>query len=219
MVENGVHVYANRRFLDMFGYDDQEEVVGKPLSALVHAEDLERITNYISRSLPHKGSGRSKKKEPGGQVYEFRGITKDGSVIYLEGSDTGIAFHGRAVAMCFVRDITRRKETEEAIRRLNSELEERIREGTARLESTNRLLEQEVAERKSVEAALRASEARYRAIVQDQSELVCRFLPDTILTFVNDAFCRFFGAGHDALVGRELRSSYVRKDPRRDGRG
>lgn len=73
MVENGVHVYANRRFLDMFGYDDQEEVVGKPLSALVHAEDLERITNYISRSLPHKGSGRSKKRNPADRCMSSEG--------------------------------------------------------------------------------------------------------------------------------------------------
>jgi PAS domain S-box-containing protein len=195
MVENGVHVYANRRFLDMFGYDDQAQVVGKPLAALVHPEDLERISNYISRS---------RKGEAASQVYEFRGIRRDGSIIYLEGSDTGIAFHGRTAAMCFVRDITHRKETEDAIRRLNSELESRIQEGTARLESTNRLLELEIAERKSVEAALRAQEARYRAIVQDQSELVCRFLPDMTLTFVNDAFCRFFGAAHDALVGHSL---------------
>jgi PAS domain S-box-containing protein len=195
MVENGIHVYANRRFLDIFGYDDQQEIVGKPLESLVYPEDLERIANYI---------GRRRKGETASQVYEFRGIRKDGAIIYLEGSDTGIAFHGRAVAMCFIRDITHRKETEEAIRRLNSELELRIREGTARLESTNRLLEQEIVERKSAEAALRASEVRYRAIVQDQSELICRFFPDTTLTFVNEAFCRFFGVTHDELVGRSF---------------
>lgn len=204
MVENGVHVYANLRFLDMFGFENQKEIAGKPLAALVHPEDLDRISAYIGRHLPGKGPAGARRRESGARVYEFRGIKKDGTVIYLEGSDTGIAFRGRAVAMCFVRDITHRKKTEEEIRRLNSDLQLKLQEGTARLESTHRLLEQEVAERKSAEVALRASEARYRAIVQDQSELVCRFLPDTMLTFVNDAFCRFFGSTRERLIGRSF---------------
>jgi PAS domain S-box-containing protein len=49
--------------------------------------------------------------------------------------------------------------------------------------------------------AQRASEARYRAIVQDQTELICRFLPDNTLTFVNDAYCRYFGKTRDELIG------------------
>jgi PAS domain S-box-containing protein len=204
MVENGVHVYANRRFLDMFGFDDEREIVGKPLSALVHPEDLDRIAGYVGRDVSEEAPTRRKKSGAGARIYEFRGITKDGSVIHLEGSDTGIAFRGRAVAMCFVRDITRRKEAEESARRLNSKLQRMIRERTARLESTSKRLEQEVVERRNAEAALRASEARYRAIVQDQSELVCRFRPDTMLTFVNDAFCRFFGSSRDALMGRSF---------------
>lgn len=208
LVENGIHVYVNRKFLDMFGYSDQEEIVGKPLSALIHPQDLDRISNYI---------GRDRKGETGSQVYEFRGLRKNGTIFYLEGSDTGIAFRGRAVGMCFVRDITHRKEEEEAIRRLNFELEQLVLEGSAQLESTNRLLEKEIAERKSAEAALRASEARYRAIVQGQSELVCRFLPDTTLTFANDAFCRFFGMSQDDLVGRSFvpLMSGTAKDPLR----
>ncbi len=49
--------------------------------------------------------------------------------------------------------------------------------------------------------ALDESERRYRAVVEDQTELICRFRPDGTLLFVNDAFCRFFS--HDAadLIG------------------
>jgi PAS domain S-box-containing protein len=50
-------------------------------------------------------------------------------------------------------------------------------------------------------AALRASEAKYRAIVEDQTELVCRFRPGGALTFVNDAYCRYFGRTSEQLVG------------------
>ena len=41
--------------------------------------------------------------------------------------------------------------------------------------------------------------ARYRAVVQDQTELICRFLLDTTRTFVNDAYARFFGLPADRI--------------------
>jgi diguanylate cyclase (GGDEF)-like protein/PAS domain S-box-containing protein len=53
-------------------------------------------------------------------------------------------------------------------------------------------------------ARLRESEARYRAIVNDQTELVCRYLPDTTLTFVNEAFAEFYGRSRDELLGSFL---------------
>jgi len=43
------------------------------------------------------------------------------------------------------------------------------------------------------EERLRESEARYRAVVDDQTELVCRYRPDATITFANRAFLEFFG--------------------------
>jgi PAS domain S-box-containing protein len=65
-------------------------------------------------------------------------------------------------------------------------------------------LQTELAERKQVEEALRQSEARYRAIVEDQTELICRFKPNGILTFVNDAYCRYFNKQRCELIGQEF---------------
>jgi len=49
---------------------------------------------------------------------------------------------------------------------------------------------------------LKKSEARYRAVVEDQTELICRFKPDTTLTFVNEAYCRYFGKNRKELIGQ-----------------
>ena len=57
---------------------------------------------------------------------------------------------------------------------------------------------------RSVEAeqALRESEARYRAIVEDyQTELICRFKPNGTLTFVNEVYCRYYGKTRTELQG------------------
>jgi PAS domain S-box-containing protein len=51
-------------------------------------------------------------------------------------------------------------------------------------------------------AALQMSEARYRAIVEDQTELICRWLPDGTLTFVNEAYCRYFGRTREGFIGQ-----------------
>ena len=53
-------------------------------------------------------------------------------------------------------------------------------------------------------AALQESEERYRAIVEETSVLVCRFLPDGKITFVNEAYCRYFDTTSEALVGQPL---------------
>lgn len=60
---------------------------------------------------------------------------------------------------------------------------------------------QDITPRKEAREALRQSEERYRAIVEDQTELVTRFLPDGTFTFGNETLCRFIGKSQDELVG------------------
>jgi len=61
-----------------------------------------------------------------------------------------------------------------------------------------------VTARREMEEALRKSERRYRAIVEDQTELVSRFLPDFTVTFVNEALCRYIGKSLEDLVGKSF---------------
>lgn len=59
-------------------------------------------------------------------------------------------------------------------------------------------------DRHRVERSLRVSEARYRGIVEDQVDLIVRWRPDGIRTFVNDAVCRLMGQSIEELVGRSI---------------
>jgi diguanylate cyclase (GGDEF)-like protein/PAS domain S-box-containing protein len=96
--------------------------------------------------------------------------------------------------------IARRAE-ETTLKQLNEELERRIEERTDQLMQLNEELLREIADRQKAQQALRESEWRYRAIVEDQTELVCRFLPDGTVTFVNDAYCRYFQQGRSQALG------------------
>ncbi len=61
-----------------------------------------------------------------------------------------------------------------------------------------------IAQRHMTEEAVRANEMRYRAIVEDQSELICRFRSDSTITFANEAYCRYFGRTRADLEGHSF---------------
>lgn len=61
----------------------------------------------------------------------------------------------------------------------------------------------DVTHERSIEDALQRSEARYRAIVEDHPDLICRWRPDRILTYVNPAFCRHFMCTRDDVLGTD----------------
>jgi len=62
----------------------------------------------------------------------------------------------------------------------------------------------DVSERKKSEDALRKSERIYRAVVEDQTELISRFRPDGTQLFVNEAFCRYFKKSREDIIGKKF---------------
>ncbi|MEG4444003.1 PAS domain S-box protein [Microcoleus sp. AT9_B5] len=70
----------------------------------------------------------------------------------------------------------------------------------------------DITARKQAEEALRQSEARYLAILEDQTELIGRALPDGTLTFVNEAFCRFYGMTREELIGQRYEPNVFEED-------
>src|SRR5262245_30659898 len=61
-----------------------------------------------------------------------------------------------------------------------------------------------VEEQQRSQKALHHSEAQYRAVVEDQTELICRFLPDGTYTFANGAVCRGLGRSAQDVVGHRF---------------
>ncbi len=69
-----------------------------------------------------------------------------------------------------------------------------------------------VLRRRRAEESLKQSEAHYRGIVEDQTEFICRYLPDYTLTFVNDAYCRYFEQSREDLLGYNFMHFIADKD-------
>jgi len=69
------------------------------------------------------------------------------------------------------------------------------------LEEAQIVLEQTVMSRT---AALGESEARYRAVVETQTDCIYRCNPEGELIFVNDAFCLFYNVQKESIIGLSI---------------
>ena len=70
----------------------------------------------------------------------------------------------------------------------------------------------DITERKRAEETLAESEERYRSVVEEQTELICRYLPDGTHLFVNDAYCRYFGFLREEIIGKKVQSKIPPED-------
>ena len=61
----------------------------------------------------------------------------------------------------------------------------------------------DVTDRKRLDLALFQSEERYRSVVEDQTETICRIRPDGTVTFANEIFCRIFGKPEPEIIGKK----------------
>jgi PAS domain S-box-containing protein len=61
-----------------------------------------------------------------------------------------------------------------------------------------------VAEHAKAAASLQRSQEQYRSVVEDQTDLIARFLPDGTYTFVNAAYARYFQRTAEALIGQKF---------------
>lgn len=76
----------------------------------------------------------------------------------------------------------------------------------------------DITELKEVEWKLSEERSRYRSVVEDQTELICRFLPDGTITFVNQAYCRYFQELRERLLGQKLNSLIPAIEHKKDDR-
>jgi PAS domain S-box-containing protein len=107
-------------------------------------------------------------------------------------------------AVVVTHDITDRKHAEAELKKANDRLERRVEMRTKALKQANDQLRSEIEERIRAVKALRASEVRYRSVSRDMPAMVCRFLPDGILTFANARFKKHYQISDESLAATNI---------------
>jgi len=103
IVKGDRHIYVNRKFVEIFGYDSADEIIGQPVTVTVHPDDRERVAE-INRKRQVDGGAPSR--------YEFKGIRKNGDVVTVEVSATKTTYSGESISLVYLRDVTERRSLE-----------------------------------------------------------------------------------------------------------
>jgi PAS domain S-box-containing protein len=186
---DGRLTFVNDAYCRYFGLD-KGTCFEKAHTVVLPPEDLQLMKRHLSAFTPKNPTS----------IIEHRIIMPSGEVRWQRWSDRAIFDKdGRIIEYQSVgRDTTEKNEAEEKLKRKNDELHAAYEQLTA----TEEELRANYEELSRSEEDLRLSEERYRNVVEDQTEFICRFTPDGRLTFVNDAYCRCFGLDKEACIGR-----------------
>ena len=101
-------LYVNQSLVDMFGYDSADEILAlESREAMTAPEERARLLGYHEARL---------RGEPAPVDYEYRGLRKDGSKIWLENRSFHIDWEGGPAICTTLFDITERKQAAVALR-------------------------------------------------------------------------------------------------------
>ncbi len=101
-------LFTNEPFVNILGYG-QEELQGMVVNDLLAPEIADEVAELRRQRL----SGEIEKTA----VYESKGRRKDGEIFDMEISVCVIPYQGKQCCMAFLSDISKRKKTEEALRK------------------------------------------------------------------------------------------------------
>ena len=110
------------------------------------------------------------------------------------------------------RDVTRRKQAEEALQKAQAELEQRVKERTAELARVNVSLNAEIDERRQAEQNLRESEERYRALYCNNPSMVFTLDSKGNIISVNPFGANQLGYTVDELIGQPVLNIFYEPD-------
>ena len=132
-------------------------------------------------------------------------ISREGRRVELFVTGGPIMVDGQAVAIFGIaKNVTERKRDQQELEQAHQELERRVQERTAELGEANRQLRAGLEQHEQIEAALRASEERYRRLVEVSPEAIFIHRENKIV-FINRAGLQLFGANtQEQMLGKSL---------------
>ncbi|MEW6350882.1 MAG: PAS domain S-box protein [Thermodesulfobacteriota bacterium] len=167
---------VNEKMSLMYGYA-KEEALG------LDVEDLSSGREPYTQAAALNWIRRAAAGEP--QLFEWRARRKDRRLFWVEVNLRRARIGGENRLLAVVRDITERKNTEDALRKARLDLEQAVEERTIDLMLVNAELKREIAERKRIEQWLRDSERRYRTLMEEVPDVIFILDDEGKFTYLN----------------------------------
>lgn len=189
-------VMVNPAFCKLLGYTESELLSHSCLS-VSYFEDLATEKPYAELML---------RGETNGYQMEKRYVKKTGEIIW--GNLTAAALRNPTgeVAYVFgmVKDITERKQAQEALRRAHDELELRVQERTVELAQVNASLQAEIAERQRTQEALWATNQKFQTIIKAAPVSITILDLEGNVQLWNPGAEQIFGWSEQEVLGRPI---------------
>ena len=131
---------------------------------------------------------------------QFPLLEKDGQHIY----EARIAPCGKEETIAIVRDITKRRRAEEAVREEKNRLESVVEDRTKKLSKSNAQLMAEATVRARTEVRLQKAHERLRLTVESSPDAMVIADHEGLVTLVNSQTEKLFGYAREALLGKSI---------------
>ncbi|NNF97412.1 MAG: PAS domain S-box protein [Halobacteria archaeon] len=191
--------FINPSAIRMLGYDDESELLGKHIHALIH----------------HTRADGSPCLEKECRVYASTQVGKifhvDDEILWRpDGSSFPVEYRTAPTrvngiingSVVTFSDITQRKQDESNLKAAHDELEQRVKERTRHLEKVNQLLEIEVEHRVKAQEVLDKERDFISALLDTVGALVCILDTEGKIVVFNRACAQTTGYRFDEVVGK-----------------
>lgn len=111
-VTDGMHTYANQAYLELFGYDDAEDLEGMPIMDMVSPKDHENFKNFLRAY----SAGESDSNE-----FVCHGICTDGTEIQARMIFSNATYDGEPCTQILIRTNQADAELQERLKEISSQ--------------------------------------------------------------------------------------------------
>jgi PAS domain S-box-containing protein len=123
IIQDGMIRYANPSAVTLSG-QAPEDFINQPFTEYLHPQEKAKIKQLYDQRIETKASA---------SIYETVFVRKDGRLVYAEVNAGLTTYEDRPADLVFIRDITERKQAQEALKQAYDQLEIKVAERTAEL--------------------------------------------------------------------------------------
>ncbi|TXR40107.1 EAL domain-containing protein [Ectopseudomonas mendocina] len=110
-VHDGMHIYANRAYLELFRYEDSEELEGMPMIDLIASSDHAAFKDFLKNYQSAEGNAE----------LNCQGVRADGSSFAAQMSFSPATYDGEPCIQVVIRAETSNAELQEKLREISSQ--------------------------------------------------------------------------------------------------